>query len=205
MSVQFELKAEPRNTTGKGDARRLRRAQRVPGVIYGGGAAPSAITVDHNDLSKSLEHEAFYSHILTIHVGGKAEKAVLKDLQRHPSEPRILHFDLQRVDETHRLHMHVPLHFLNEATAPGVKAGGIVNHLATNVEVTCLAKDLPEYIEIDLGSLQAGESIHLSDIKLPAGVELVALTHGPEHDLGVVTITMPRGAGEETAEAAPSA
>jgi len=158
-------------------------------------------------VAKSLEHEAFYSHILTVNVDGKAEKAVLKDLQRHPYKPIIMHLDLQRVTDTDKIRVHVPLHFMGEDVAPGVKLrSGIVNHLMKHVDVTCLAKDLPEYIEVDVSPLEAGESVHLSEIKLPSGVEIPGLVAGSEHDLPVVTIVIPRAALEtEEAEAAAPA
>jgi large subunit ribosomal protein L25 len=165
-----------------------------------------AVTLPHKDVAKSLEHEAFYSHILTVNVDGKAEKAVLKDLQRHPFKPIIMHLDLQRVTETDKIRVHVPLHFIGEDVAPGVKLrSGIVNHLMKHVDVTCLAKDLPEFIEVDVSPLEAGESVHLSQLKLPAGVEIPGLVAESEHDLPVVSIVLPRAALEieEAAAAAP--
>ena len=205
MAVEFQLNAEMRADMGKGASRRLRRAGKVPGILYGGKKEPAALTFPHKDVAKSLEHEAFYSHILTVSVDGKAEKAVLKDLQRHPFKPVIMHLDLQRVTETDKIRVHVPLHFIGEDVAPGVKLrGGIVNHLMKHVDVTCLAKDLPEYIEVDVSSLEAGESVHLSDLKLPAGVEIHGVVAGSEHDLPVVSIVLPRAALEvEEAAAAP--
>ncbi|OGT21795.1 MAG: 50S ribosomal protein L25/general stress protein Ctc [Gammaproteobacteria bacterium RBG_16_57_12] len=201
--ISFELNAEIRKDEGKGASRRLRRTNMVPGILYGAGIAPQPIAVEHNQLKNKLEHEAFYSHILTINLAGRQERAVLKDLQRHPSKPVVLHLDLQRVSETEKLHMNVPLHFTNEAVAPGVKEGGIVSHLMNSVEVVCLARDLPEYVEVDLADLQLNHSLHLSDIKLPQGVELVELLHGREHDLPVASIFKPRAAVET--EAAPTA
>jgi large subunit ribosomal protein L25 len=164
-----------------------------------------AVTFPHKDVAKSLEYEAFYSHILTVNVDGKAEKAVLKDLQRHPFKPIIMHLDLQRVTETDKIRVHVPLHFIGEDVAPGVKLrSGIVNHLMKHVDVTCLAKDLPEFIEVDVSHLEAGESVHLSQLKLPAGVEIPGLEAESEHDLPVVSIVLPRAALEtEEAAAAP--
>jgi len=204
MAVEFQLNAELRTDMGKGASRRLRHAGKVPGILYGGKKEPAAVTFPHKDVAKSLEHEAFYSHILTVNVDGKAEKAVLKDLQRHPYKPIIMHLDLQRVTDTDKIRVHVPLHFMGEDVAPGVKLrSGIVNHLMKHVDVTCLAKDLPEYIEVDVSPLEAGESVHLSEIKLPSGVEIPGLVAGSEHDLPVVTIVIPRAAIEtEEAEAA---
>lgn len=203
MAVEFQLNAELRTDMGKGASRRLRRAGNVPGILYGGKKAPAAVTFPHNDVAKSLEHEAFYSHILTVKVDGKAERAVLKDLQRHPFKPIIMHLDLQRVTDTDKIRVHVPLHFIGEDVAPGVKLqSGIVNHLMKHVDVTCLAKDLPEFIEVDVSGLNAGESIHLSELKLPARVEIPGLTADSEHDLPVVAIVLPRAAVE--AEEAPA-
>ena len=206
MAVEFQLDAEPRTDMGKGASRRLRHAGKVPAIIYGGKKEPMAVTLPHKDVAKSLEHEAFYSHILTVNVDGKAEKAVLKDLQRHPFKPIIMHLDLQRVTETDKIRVHVPLHFIGEDVAPGVKLrSGIVNHLMKHVDVTCLAKDLPEFIEVDVSPLEAGESVHLSQLKLPAGVEIPGLVAESEHDLPVVSIVLPRAAleTEEAAAAAP--
>ncbi len=206
MAVEFQLNAELRTDMGKGASRRLRHAGKVPGIIYGGKQEPAPVTFPHKDVAKSLENEAFYSHILTVNVDGKAEKAVLKDLQRHPYKPIIMHLDLQRVTDTDKIRVHVPLHFIGEDVAPGVKLrSGIVNHLMKHVDITCLAKDLPEYIEVDVSPLEAGESVHLSELKLPSGAEIPGLVAGSEHDLPVVTIVIPRAAleTEEVEAAAP--
>lgn len=204
-NVNFTLDATVRTDMRKGASRRLRRANQVPGILYGGHAEPLALATGHNELIHKLEHEAFYSHILTINIDGKTEQAVLKDLQRHPYKPVIMHFDLQRVVAGEKIHMHVPLHFINEETSLGVKEGGVISHTVTSVDVSCLPKDLPEYIEVDLGKLKIGDSIHLSDLVLPAGVELIELSHGPEHDQAVAHVFAPRvgGAEEEAAPAAP--
>jgi len=202
MSESFVVEAEPRTDLGKGASRRLRREGKVPGVIYGTGKEPVSISLEQNALLHQLENEAFFSHILTVKVGKDEEQAILKDLQRHPSKPFIMHVDLQRVSAKEKIRVHVPLHFLNEETAPGVKAGGLVSHNITEVEVSCLPKDLPEYLEVDLGSLDLEDVVHLSEIPLPKGVELVELLHGEGHDQSVITIHMPRGAKEEEAEEA---
>lgn len=203
MSVDFNINAESRTDVGKGASRRLRRDGKVPGVIYGSDKAPVALTTDHNELMHHLEEEAFYSHILTIKLDGKAEKVVLKDLQRHPAKPRILHVDFMRVGTGDTIHMQVPVHFINEETCVGVKSGGMVSHLMNSIEVICQAKDLPEYLQVDIAGLEEGASLHLSDLVLPKGVTIAALTHGPDHDLPVVSIHMPRGAttSDEAAEA----
>jgi large subunit ribosomal protein L25 len=206
MAVSFELNAEPRNDTGKGASRRLRRAGMVPAVLYGGNEEPRAITLNHNELLRNLEHEAFYSHILTVNMGGTGARAVLRDLQRHPSKPYITHVDLQRISATEKLRMHVPLHFLGEAVAPGVKlGGGMVMHELIEVEIECLPQDLPEYLEVDISGLQVGDALHLSDLKVPQGLMLVELARGPDHDLAVVSIHARRGGPEEEEAAAPAA
>jgi large subunit ribosomal protein L25 len=205
MAISFELNAEPRTDTGKGASRRLRHAGKIPAIMYGGNKDPESLTLDHNEVIRNLEHEAFYSHILTIKVGGTETRAVMRDLQRHPSKPFVQHMDLQRVSESEKIRMHVPLHFMGEETAPGVKAGGMVSHEIIEVEVECLPKDLPEYIEVDVSGLNVGDSLHLSDLVMPAGATLLELARGEGHDLGVVSIHAKRGAEEIEEEAAPEA
>jgi large subunit ribosomal protein L25 len=202
MSNDFSLNAEVRDDKGKGASRRLRRQGRVPGIIYGGGKDPVAVSVDHDELINQLKHEAFYSHVLEINVSGKKEKAVLKDLQRHVFKPTVVeHLDLQRVSAKEKLRMQVPLHFEGEKTCPGVKLnGGVITHNMVNVEVSCLPKDLPEYIEVDVSEMDIGDSIHLSNLKMPAGVELVELSHGDDHDQQVASIHQPRAAKEDVEE-----
>ena len=195
MQENFELKAELRSDAGKGASRRLRRSGKVPGIIYGGGVDPQMIALDHNELIKHLEHEAFYSHLLAVNFGTSQESVVLKDLQRHPARPLVMHIDLQRVRADEKIRMHVPLHFENESTAPGVKQGGQVSHHLNEVVVSCLPKDLPEYIAVDMSRMQFGESLHLSQLALPAGVELVDLAHGD--DALVVSVHTARVEQEE--------
>ena len=195
-NIDFNITAEVRNDLGKGASRRLRRTGKVPAVIYGADTDPVSITVDHNSMFHHLENEAFYSHILTIDVDGKKEKAVLKDLQRHPSRPILLHADFMRVSDKEKLKMHVPLHFINEEVSPGVKKGGLVTHNITDVEVVCLPKDLPEYLEVDLSGLDMEGILHLTDIKLPAGVELVELMHGDDHNQAIAAIHKTRASKE---------
>lgn len=177
MSEDFIVNAQPRETQGKGASRRLRRQNQVPAILYGGHAEPTSIQVERFELDKHLEHEAFYSHVLTIKMPDGDQQAVLKDVQRHPAKPVILHVDFQRVVAGETLKMHVPLHFINEGGSPAKKAGGVIEHLANEVEVVCLPKDLPEYIEVDCAALDIDQSIHLSQLTLPAGVTLVALQH----------------------------
>ncbi|MCW8918375.1 MAG: 50S ribosomal protein L25/general stress protein Ctc [Gammaproteobacteria bacterium] len=198
--VDFTLSAEVRTDLGKGASRRLRHADRVPAIVYGGNKEPMNISLEHLKLIHNLENEAFYSHILTLDIGGKKEKAVLKDLQRHPAKPIILHADFLRVSDTEKLKMHVPLHFINESSAPGVKVGGVVTHNLTEVEVLCLPQDLPEYLEVDLTGVEIEQILHLTDIKLPKGVELVELTHGEGHDQAVAAIHKTRASKETTEE-----
>lgn len=202
MAVSFELNAEVRNDTGKGASRRLRRAGKVPAILYGAGQSPQMLALEHNPVAHSLENEAFYSHILNVNVGGAAVRAVLKDLQRHPYKPIIMHMDLQRISETEKLRMHIPLHFTGEDKAPGVKqGGGVLSRFVTEVEVSCLPRHLPEYIQVDVGNLALNDTLHLSSLPLPEGVELVALLHG--NDLSVASIHIPRVVQE--VEAAPTA
>jgi large subunit ribosomal protein L25 len=197
MAINFEVRAQVRQDAGKGASRRLRRAGKVPAILYGGHEAPLMLELEHNPVMHSLENEAFYSHVLTVDVDGKKVSAVLKDLQRHPYKRQILHVDLLRVSATEKLRMNIPLHFIGEDAAPGVKqGGGQVEHLLNEVVVSCLPKDLPEYLEVDVSGLNVNETLHLSDIRLPAGVELVELQHGPEHNLPVVSIHLPRVAAE---------
>lgn len=204
MSTDFVVKAELRNDSGKGASRRLRHQGKVPAVMYGAGKEPTMLTVAHNEILHSVEDEAFFSHILTVEYDGKSEKVILKDMQRHPAKVQIMHMDFLRIDESHALHVHVPLHFINEDSAPGVKMGGNVSHLMSDIEISCLPKDLPEFIEVDLANLDVGNSIHLSEIALPEGLTIIALTHGEDHDLPVASINMPRGAKEGDEEEAES-
>ncbi len=204
MSNEFSLNAELRTDEGKGASRRLRRLQnKVPAVIYGGTEAPQSISLAANELDKALMNEAFYSHILTLNVEGKEQQAILRDLQRHPAKPLILHADFQRIDATHAITMNVPLHFINEEKCPGVKLqGGAISHQMTEVEIKCLPKDLPEYIDVDMAEVEIDSTLHLSDIKLPAGVEIIALTHGADHDLPIATVHATRVSAEPEADEA---
>ncbi len=187
MSGVFEFVATSRSKSGKSAAKSARRQGNVPAVIYGGGQAPQSLELEHNEVVKHLVHEAVYSHVLDVTVDGKTEKALLKGVQRHPAKPKVLHLDFMRVSETAKLKVRVPLHFINEATSVGVKKGGVVSHSVVDVEVNCLSSSLPEFISVDLANLDVGQSIHLTDLVLPAGVQLVELTHGSDHNLSVVT------------------
>jgi large subunit ribosomal protein L25 len=204
MSDQFELHAEVREDLGKGASRRLRRlADHVPAIIYGGDKDPQPLTLIRKDLEKALENEAFYSHVLTINVGKDKQKAILKDLQRHPARESVMHADFLRVNENKAIKVHVPIHFINEEKSYGVKTqGGIVQHQETDIEVQCLPSKIPEYIEVDMLKVEIGQIIHLSDITLPEGVASVALALGEDHDLAVASIIAPRGGSDAEEEAA---
>lgn len=196
MSIVF--KADKRELKGTGASRRLRRAGKLPGIIYGGEQDPVQVEFDHNELYHLLRKEAFHASVLTIDInGGPKESVVLRDTQWHPFRQQVLHLDFQRVDATHKVHIKVPLHFINGDVAPGVKTGGgIVSHILNELDVQCLPSNLPEFIEVDLKSLEAGQSIHVSQIPLPAGVTAVA--HGSD-DPVVVSIVLPRGAVSDAA------
>jgi len=203
MSISFELAASIRKDLGKGATRRLRKQEMVPAVIYGAGADPVSITLGHNQLMHSTENEAFFSHILSIDVEGKKEKVIIKALQRHPAKSVLMHADFMRVSMKEKLKVHVPIHFIGEEEAPGAKQGGVVTHSMVDVEIQCLPKDLPEFVEVDVSALEIGDSLHLSDIKLTKGLEVVALMQGEDHDLQVVAIQANRAAevDEELEEA----
>lgn len=195
MAEQFELIARVRARTGTHLVRRLRREGDVPAVLYGGGKDNISIAVNHDVLFHSLEKEEFHSAVIIINTDGKKEQAILRDVQRHPHKINILHADFQRVDEGKTLTMTMPIHFLNEEDCIGVKTdGGVLSHLINDIEISCLPKDLPEHIELDVASLELNESLHLSDIYLPDGVNITALMHDEEHehDLAVVTVLPPR-------------
>lgn len=198
MPVELKLTAETRADLGKGASRRLRRAKKVPAVLYGGHKEPTSLTLASQQLLRLMEEEAFYSQILTIEIDGKAEQAVVKDIQRHPFKPLVAHVDLQRVVAGEALRAHIPLHFMNQE-APVKAHGGVIHHDMVEVEVECLPKDLPQYIEVDCGQLTVGGSIHLSEVKLPKGVTIPALAQGPDHDLPVVSLHASRVSAEEAA------
>lgn len=195
MSSVFEFVAESRVKPGTAAAKVVRRQGKIPAVIYGGSSAPEMLALDYNEVIKHLEHEAVYSHVLDLVVDGKVQKAVLKGVQRHPAKAKVLHLDFFRVSGDEKIKMHVPLHFINEGISVGAKHGGVVMHNLVDVEVSCLASDLPEFIEVDLSKLDIGESLHISELNVPAGVELMALSQshgeGQEGDVAVVTIVPP--------------
>ena len=206
MSDQFELHAEAREDLGKGASRRLRRNDAlVPAIVYGGNKEPQSISIAARELNKALENEAFYSHVIKLSVDGKKEDVLLKALQRHPAKPMVMHADFLRVVAGHEVTVHVPLHFLNEDTCVGVKkSGGVISHTMTDVEVNCLPKDLPEFIEVDMAEVDLGDIVHLSSLKLPKGVSIPALAQGADHDLPVANVHAARVA-VEAEEDAPAA
>ena len=187
----LELAGEPRPQLGRTDSRRLRKAGKVPAIMYGGGETPEALVLDHNALKNQMNREAFFTSILTLKIGAKSQQVVVKGVERHPARPQIMHLDFQRVREDIEITISVRIHFLGEAEAKGVKdQGGVVEHLLTDVEVRCLPRFLPEYLELDVTNLELNQIYHLSDIKAPEGVTLVALAGG--HDHPVVAINLPR-------------
>ena len=202
MSLKFTLSAEVRSDYGKGASRRLRRTNKFPGIIYGGGGNPTPISLNHNEVINNLQHEAFFSHILTLDLAGANEQVIIKDIQRHPFKQQILHMDLQRVLANEAITVRVPLHYLNEETCHGVKTeGGALNKIENDVGVSCLPADLPEYIEVDVAELKLGESLHLSDIKMPSGVTMTDFVEGDEdHDRAIISVFQPRAAAEASAD-----
>jgi large subunit ribosomal protein L25 len=199
MSNVFEFVAESRGQSGKSAARRSRRKGNVPAVIYGGHLDPQMIMLNHNEVIKHLNHEAVYSHVLDVTVDGKTEKAILKGVQRNPAKVQILHLDFLRINMAEMVKVHVPLHFINESTSIGGKKGGIAAHGMVDVEVSCLPSALPEYIEVNMANLDIGASMHLSDLVLPAGVEIVVLAQGADHDLPVVSMMASKATKEDSA------
>ncbi|PIE43702.1 MAG: 50S ribosomal protein L25/general stress protein Ctc [Gammaproteobacteria bacterium] len=195
MSKHFVVEAEFRDTQGKGASRRLRRIEgKVPAIMYGGKDAPVNLSLILKDISKLLENEAFYSHILTIKYDGKEQDAILKDLQRHPAKGYVMHADFQRVSKDQAINVNVPLHFVHEEICVGVKMeGGVISHQMTDVEITCLPGNLPEFIEVDMSAIHNDTIVHLSDLKLPEGVAITALAQGADRDLPVASVHKAKG------------
>ena len=204
--MEIEVIAYKRELQGTGASRRLRSAGKVPGIVYGGTAAPMQIELDHNALYHALRKEAFHASVLNLTVDGASQSVLLRDTQWHPYKQQVLHVDFQRIDKTHKIHVKVPLHFLNEETAPGVKTGGgKVSHVITEIDITCLPGNLPEFIAVDIGHLELNHSIHVNELKLPEGVEIVA--HLIHENPAVVAVTLPKGmkSDEEPVAEAPAA
>jgi len=191
----YTFNAELRTATGTGASRRLRREDKIPAILYGADKEAASLTFEHKDMIKAQESEGFYTHILTLNIAGEKVEAILKDIQRHPFKPKITHLDFQRVDAAHKLHTKVPVHFIGEDIV--TKAGNTVVHQLTEIEITCLPKSLPEFVEVDVAGLVAGDSIHISDVKLPAGVSSVDLAKGADHDQSIVTIKANKAAPVE--------
>jgi large subunit ribosomal protein L25 len=195
--MQIEIDANKRELQGKGASRRLRSAGKVPGVVYGGEGAAQSIELDHNNLFHKLKLEAFHASVLLLNIEGDKEQVLLRDVQMHPYKQQVLHVDFQRIDKNKKLHVKVPLHFINAEVSPGVKlSGGMISHVLTEVDVSCLPKDLPEYITVDLSEMTAGSTLHLSDLKLPENVEVSTLIRGGD-DLPVAALIVPRGGATE--------
>jgi large subunit ribosomal protein L25 len=195
--MQIEIDANKRELQGKGASRRLRSAGKVPGVVYGGEGAAQSIELDHNNLFHKLKLEAFHASVLSLNIEGDKEQVLLRDVQMHPYKQQVLHVDFQRIDKNKKLHVKVPLHFINAEVSPGVKlSGGMISHVLTEVDVSCLPKDLPEYITVDLSEMTAGSTLHLSDLKLPENVEVSTLIRGGD-DLPVAALIVPRGGATE--------
>ncbi len=198
--MAIEINAETRTDLGKGASRRLRHQEKIPAIVYGSGD-PVSLTIDLREVRPHVDNEIFYASIVDLKVDASktAEQVIVRDIQHHPFKIDIMHIDFQRIDMNKKMHMHVQLHFTGEDIAPGVKQnGGIVSHVINEVEVECLPKDIPEFIEVDVSGLDLGEAIHLTDLKIPEGVELMAMKHGDEdHDTAVVSIHAPKAASVE--------
>jgi large subunit ribosomal protein L25 len=205
MKTAFELDAEFRDAEGKGASRRLRRANKVPAILYGGHREPRSLALDHTKLLLMLSNERFYSTIINLKVGDVSQAAVLKDVQRHPARNAVLHVDLQRVLENETIRIAIPLHFKGDGAAPGVKQGGVVSHLRNEIEVNCLPKDLPEFLEVDVSGMNINDLLHLSDIKLPPGVEILELSHGRDSPIVSVHHARAEEVDQPTEEAAAAA
>ena len=200
----FKIDAEVREDLGKGASRRLRHQNKIPAIIYGGEKEPRSISVEHHKILKNIEDESFFTSILELKAaGGKRQKVVLRDMQRHPAKPRIMHMDFQRIEDDQELHMNVPLHFINEEKSEAAKTSGVViSHQLNEVEIACLPANLPEFLEVNLSEFDIGDIVRLSDIKLPEGVTLTAFTHGDieEHDIVVVSASHVKGGASESDE-----
>ena len=204
MRISFEISAEPRVDQGKGASRRLRHAGKVPAILYGGHADARNLSLEGHRVLGLIENEKFYSSIVSVNVGAEKQPAIVKDVQMHPAKHAVLHIDLQRVNENEKIRLHLPIHFKGEAVAPGVKTqGGVISHLMADVEITCLPKDLPEFLEADMSAMNLNDTLFLGDLKTPAGVTISAAAHG--RNPPVVSIHAPRAAEPDPAEVAAAA
>ena len=198
--MKIEINAIVRELKGTGASRRLRHAGKTPGILYGGDKEAISLEIDSKELFMQFRHEAFHASILTLNLGGKKEAVILRDFQMHPVRNNIVHIDFQRINENEKISVKVPFHFINEETAPGVKLeGGLISHIMTEIDISCLPKDLPQYIEVDMGALSIGDSIHLSEVKVPEGVELTTLSD--ENDPAITSISKPKVVVEEAVTA----
>jgi large subunit ribosomal protein L25 len=204
IMAKYEITAEARDDKGTSASRRLRRAGKIPAIIYGADKIPASLLLDHNSFYRNLKDERFHTSILTVNIGAEKQQAILRDVQMHPYQPLVMHVDLQRISASEKIHMRVPLHFINESSSPGVKVdGGIVNHLMMEVDVTCLPADLPEFLTVDMLEMKLHQSVHLSQIPIPTGVTITQLAHGGA-DHAVATV-LPVQLVAEVEEAAPAA
>ncbi len=201
MTDLFTLEAEVRTDLGKGASRRLRHANKVPAILYGEGQEPVSLTLEHKNVFRAQQEEAFYSHVLTINIDGKPVECLLKDMQRHPFKQVVMHLDFLRIDATHAVHVNAPVHFINEEVAE--KKGGKIAHHVNEIAVSCLPANIPEFIEVDVANLEVGQTLHLSDVALPKGVTSDELAKGESHDQAVASLNAPKGASDDSeAEAA---
>jgi len=198
MTDLFTLEAEVRTDLGKGASRRLRHANKVPAILYGEGKEPVSLTLEHKNVFRAQQEEAFYSHVLTLNVDGKPVECLLKDMQRHPFKQLVMHLDFLRIDATHAVHVNAPVHFINEEVAE--KKGGVISHHVNEIAVSCLPADIPEFIEVDVSGLEVGQTLHLSDLTLPKGVTSDELAKGESHDQAVASLNAPKVAKDEDSE-----
>ena len=203
MTDLLTLEAEVRTDLGKGASRRLRHANKVPAILYGEGQDPVSLTLEHKNVYRAQQEEAFYTQVITLNIGGKPVECLIKDMQRHPFKQLVMHLDFLRIDATHKVHTNAPIHFINEELA--AKKGGIIAHHVNEIAVNCLPADLPEFIEVDLASIEVGQTLHLSDVTLPKGVSSDELAKGESHDQAVVTLNAPKGSSDEDEESEEAA
>ncbi len=200
MTDIFTLDTEVRTDLGKGASRRLRHANKVPAILYGEGQEPVSLTLAHNKVWRAQQEEAFYSQVLTLNVNGEPVQCLIKDMQRHPFKQLVMHLDFLRIDATHAVHTNVPVHFINEDVI--AKTGAVINHQVTEIAISCLPGDLPQFIEVDLAGLELGQTLHLSDVVLPKGVTSDELAKGSDHDQAVVTANAPKASSDDSEEEA---
>lgn len=200
MTSSIVINATPRADVGKGASRRLRRNNGVPAILYGAKKEAQSLLLQHHEIIKVLENEQIYTQLFNLNIDGKMHSVRLRDIQRHAYKPKILHMDFQRITGTERLHVKIPLHFINEENSPAVKEGAIIAHQIKEVEIICPALHIPAFLEVDLSNLAVDQIVHLSDLKLPADAVIVALTHGESHNLPIAAAHMPRVVVEEVEE-----